>query len=137
MRMPFGKYRGLEIDDLPTTYLEWLATIQLRPWLREAVEDELEARGYYGHDSARDTGTRRDYGAPRETSQPTVVAVSVALERVALLRELFEAGYRQLALRYHPDRAGGNTARMRELNCLMEAIRQQIPINGTTETPWS
>jgi len=30
MRMPFGKYRGQRIADLPADYLEWLLTSQHR-----------------------------------------------------------------------------------------------------------
>ena len=38
MRMPFGRFKGLAVEDLPTDYLEWLIdTVQLRSRLRAAV----------------------------------------------------------------------------------------------------
>lgn len=46
MRMPFGKHRGAELRDLPSDYLQWLTTIELRPFLRDAVDDEIERREF-------------------------------------------------------------------------------------------
>ena len=43
--MPFGKYRGEEIEAIPTSYLRWLAGLDLRPPLRDAVFAEVERRG--------------------------------------------------------------------------------------------
>ncbi len=42
MRMPFGKYRGLDLEDLPDEYLEWLLSIDLREKLRSALEAILQ-----------------------------------------------------------------------------------------------
>jgi hypothetical protein len=118
--MPFGKHRGLEIGEIPGSYLEWLLTIDLRPHLRRAVERELVARSHHGYG--------RDYGPPREphSSQPAGVAVSVTRDDVGLLKELFESGYRQMALRYHPDRPRGDTQLMTRLNLLIETLRRQL-----------
>ena len=30
-KMPFGKYQGLSVGSIPVSYLEWLATKELRP----------------------------------------------------------------------------------------------------------
>ena len=45
-RMPFGKHRGTPIDELPNSYLAWLATEATitAPWLRKAIEEECNAR---------------------------------------------------------------------------------------------
>jgi uncharacterized protein (DUF3820 family) len=44
MTMKFGKWRGFEIEDLPSAYLRWLARIDLNePFLSE-VKEELERR---------------------------------------------------------------------------------------------
>jgi uncharacterized protein (DUF3820 family) len=45
MEMPFGKYKGEDITDVPTDYLSWL---EEQDWIREpmrkAVQFELERR---------------------------------------------------------------------------------------------
>jgi hypothetical protein len=51
MHMPFGKYKGTLIEDLPDSYLEWLSSLRdLRSRLRSAIDDEMNKR------SARRTG---------------------------------------------------------------------------------
>jgi hypothetical protein len=43
-RMPFGRYRGRPIRELPSDYLAWLVTLELRAPLAEAVREELGRR---------------------------------------------------------------------------------------------
>ncbi len=45
-RMPFGKYKGARLADIPSDYLEWLISTaaNLRPPLRRAIATELESR---------------------------------------------------------------------------------------------
>lgn len=43
--MPFGKFKGYEVEEIETQYLEWLqGHIPLRGQLRVAVSEEIEAR---------------------------------------------------------------------------------------------
>jgi Putative quorum-sensing-regulated virulence factor len=42
--MPFGKYKNRSIDQVPSGYLDWLTTTELRDPLRAAVVAELERR---------------------------------------------------------------------------------------------
>jgi hypothetical protein len=43
--VPFGKYRGMKLADIPDSYLDWLRRLNnLYPWLRRAVDDEYELR---------------------------------------------------------------------------------------------
>ena len=47
MLMPFGKYKGHDLDALPDEYLLWvIANIPLREPLRSALTDVLSLRGY-------------------------------------------------------------------------------------------
>jgi uncharacterized protein (DUF3820 family) len=50
MKMPFGKFRGVEVADLPLDYLEWLRKLgDLRVRLSEDVRkmaEEILASGY-------------------------------------------------------------------------------------------
>ena len=42
--MPFGKFKGKPIAKLPLFYIQWLLKVDLRPALRTALEEEIEAR---------------------------------------------------------------------------------------------
>lgn len=86
MRMPFGKHRGQPVESLPCDYLLWLATIDLRSPLLEAVTNELHRR-------------ERPSTAPMAPRPPG--------DRLA---DVIQAWYRHLAMKYHPDRGGSNAA---------------------------
>jgi hypothetical protein len=111
--MPFGKYKGAEVGTLPINYLRWLRTTELRPELEEAIGAALKAHA--AGERSQSEGARWAYEAP----------FSGGLNRL-LLRELVQAGYRQLALKYHPDRPGGDTRKMQQLNLLMQTVRLQL-----------
>jgi hypothetical protein len=88
MRMPFGKYRGCEVDTLPPQYLEWLwENCDLREPLLSAVREAL------------DLEEEDDTPAPRSALSPEVRAMA---------KELVSTGYRMLALKLHPDRNGSH-----------------------------
>ncbi len=47
MRMPFGKYKGHTLDELPDEYLLWMsANVPLREPLWSAITEEMALRGY-------------------------------------------------------------------------------------------
>ena len=50
LRMPFGKYRGEPIEDLPSDYIEWALREldSLRPAIKEEMEAQLTMRGGHG-----------------------------------------------------------------------------------------
>jgi len=88
--MPFGKYRGVNVEALPEPYLLWLLeNIDLREPLRSAVEEAL-------------TG---------ETDPP----VGISNEVKAMAKQVIDSGYRTLAQRFHPD-LGGRHMDMVNLN---------------------
>ena len=42
MKMPFGKYQGYKLEEIPKAYLKWVAeSLDLYGELREAIFDEL------------------------------------------------------------------------------------------------
>lgn len=105
MKMPFGKFRGVLVADLPDEYLAWLKGLDdLREPLRTVVEAEWGGR----------TAARAILEA-----DPLPGDVRPWAE------ELVTAGYRQLAQRHHPDRGGTGTA-MQLVNGAAEWLRRQI-----------
>lgn len=97
MEMPFGKYRGCDIGDVPDDYLEWvLDNIEIRSEaLRGAIESKLEGtyvRGGYRHQAT---------SPPPPPPPPPPPSGGVAI-----VEKVIRAWHRQMTLKYHPDRGG-------------------------------
>jgi hypothetical protein len=98
MNMPFGKFKGVPVDELPQDYLNWLWTgIDLREPLRSAVARVLFP----------------ECGPVDEPAIPD--------------KDIVRHVYRRLAYRWHPDH-GGSTEAMQAINQfyteLIAGIRQ-------------
>ncbi len=93
--MPWGKYRGCDLCDVPAGYLAWALEEcdNVAGWLRAAMANELAERFRY---------------ADEPTNLP---AADV------------EGAYRTMALKYHPDR-GGCTEAMQAINEFYAILRQ-------------
>lgn len=98
--MPFGKFKGVEVADLPDDYLDWLVSIDLRDPLLSAVEAERKLR-----------------------SSPPAPSVAPEVHTAAL--EVISAGLRTLARAHHPD-LGGETAVMQSINIAVGWLRQLV-----------
>lgn len=84
MTMPFGKYKGDEIEDLPSSYLCFLIDdCELKGNLRKEVLDELGYR--YGNDQ-------------------------VVENKVYVNNKDVKTIYRELSLKHHPDKGGSHEA---------------------------
>jgi hypothetical protein len=104
-RMPFGRYRGLPLADLPADYLAWLDALpDLQPRLRAAVSREQARRRGRTHAPPRAQGPMPD---------GTVCA------------EIVSAGLRSVARRYHPD-AGGTHDQMIAATAAADWLRAQV-----------
>jgi hypothetical protein len=97
MEMPFGKYRGRPIADIPIGYLKWLLTISVLPDPQYAVENELSARG---------AGAQKK--PPKELTKAVV-----------------STWYRRLSMRFHPDHGGSKVA-MQVVNEARELLEEMI-----------
>jgi hypothetical protein len=106
-RMTFGKHEGEQVSDVPTSYLRWCLRIcdNLEPWLRSAIAREMDRRNQEKARQEQPQQARRDLPAN--------------------LTELIPRWYRQLALRYHPDR-GGSVEAMRVVNDAHERLRELL-----------
>jgi len=92
--MPFGKYKGCEVADLPKSYLDWLYhNVELRGTLEIEV-----ARALLGPSPYFD-----------ELPEPEPGKV----KRI----------YRELALKWHPDR-GGSVQAMQAVNEFYERLNE-------------
>ena len=92
--MPFGKFSGLPLADVPTNYLSWLLSIDLREPLKSAAWSEYRRRA---------------------DAQEAPAAV-LDMDRVKRI-------YRTLAMECHPDRQGGNVDIMKGINIFYEALQ--------------
>jgi hypothetical protein len=102
VRMPFGRYKGYAVEDLPEDYLTWLwESCDLREPLCSAVQKALSEDG----------------AVSRSTDLPA------DLRPVA--QEIVSIGYRLLALRLHPDHASGDHKAMIRLNAARDWLRKQ------------
>jgi hypothetical protein len=106
--MPFGRFKGAPLRDLPEPYLAWLLgpTINLREPLRSHVLAEAERRA----------------AEARRTTEPPPPAVSVD---GTVAERLVETGFRVLAKRVHPD-VGGASEDMRALIEAREFLRDCV-----------
>lgn len=103
MKMPFGRFKGVELADLPDEYLAWLRGLDdLREPLRSFIEAEWATR----------------------TAVPTSVE-PLDPDVHAMVEELITAGFRAVAQRHHPDHAGGETKTMQLVNAAAGWLRRQ------------
>jgi Putative quorum-sensing-regulated virulence factor len=107
MTMPFGRYRGWRVDDLPDDYLNWLLTIDLRSSLH--VREEYDSRR-----------RRRE-----NLSSVSDFAIRLQPYDLALARRVFDAGDKALAKKLPPD-LGGDAEEMKRLNAFVESVRLQF-----------
>ncbi len=101
-RMPFGKFKGWSLSEIPTSCLEWLSTIELYDDLRRAVAAQLMVRSAFFDE---------DPGCQLSTIPPP--------ELQPALREIVQSGYRAAAMRHHPDVGGTDE----DMLALTEAVR--------------
>jgi L-alanine-DL-glutamate epimerase-like enolase superfamily enzyme len=108
MAMPWGKYRGHPIREVPSGYLVWiLEQTTIEEPLSRGIRDELAWR----------------LGLQRSTLAPSWAApMTLPGELASELRAMLAEGYRALALKRHPDRGGDGEA-MRRVNAARDWCR--------------
>jgi hypothetical protein len=110
--MPFGRYKGQSLEDIPSSYLAWaLRTCDLDPWLEQEIKDELESRR-----------PRRPPPPPPPRQPP-----GSPPPPPPVLAGIIDQWYRRLALRYHPDR-GGSTLAMQVVNEAVNELREMMGV---------
>lgn len=117
MRMPFGRHAGEPLENLPTLYLRWLLTIELRPWLAYGVRRELARRT----SRARPDDDDDAYDAGRQSAPPPRADRHPPAKQDA--DDLIGAGLRTLAKKHHPD-VGGSLERMQAFTAVADWLRR-------------
>lgn len=150
IRMPFGKYKGDLIADVPSSYLTWTldhaAENTLEPMLARALALELFQRLILPHVNI-DLSDKINPRTQRPASDPHGVFDEPTRRRVTfksgpemrptpppsaddvdsdLARQVIDAGYHVVSLRVHPD-AGGDAETFVRLSRSVEALRNLIP----------
>jgi hypothetical protein len=107
VRVPFGKYKGSLVSELPSDYLAWLAGLaDLREPFKSSVEEERHRRGTrYDYSHAPDF---RLHGPDRQVA-----------------KRIVEAGRRTLAKAEHPDH-GGDAAAMTRVNAVADLLLEAV-----------
>lgn len=93
--MPFGKYKGKPLGEVPGDYLEWVLKNCTRTsaYLRGAIQRELHSRAT----------------SPASSISGIIVA----------------RWYREMSLRFHPDRGGSHEA-MVAVNACYERLKELL-----------
>jgi heterodisulfide reductase subunit A-like polyferredoxin len=116
--MPFGRYHGIPLADLPDEYVDWLMSLDnLREPLRSAI--------------AREWRARREAESAAEDAATDAAALTPGIADIAA--EVVTAGYRALAKQRHPD-LGGDVEAMRQLNAAVAALREHIARSTAVES---
>jgi hypothetical protein len=97
VKLWFGKYEGMEVRELPDSYLAYILDYQKKNVVRESqliteVEKEIDFRE------------------------------NAHLAELSVAEQIITAGYKALAAKLHPD-AGGDHDKMVELNASAEKLR--------------
>ena len=109
MRMPFGKYQGQSVYDIPIDYIYWLKNnASLFGELEDIVDERIEKAEQEQYEEAQ-----------RENSQ------LVTAFEMGLLKTI----YRRIAMKWHPDQ-GGSTQAMPAVNEFYDELR--VAVQGPT-----
>ena len=99
MIVKFGKFKGLDLQQVPDDYLTWI------------IETQKQTLDEY------------------QSEQRRRLALQEA--RLSWAERLVQAGFRALAMQYHPDR-GGNSESMQQVIAAQERLKDLLNRSGMT-----
>jgi hypothetical protein len=123
VKMPFGKYKGGDLEDIPDDYLLWvLDNCELRsPTLRRAIHERL---GLTWEPDEGDEEPSVGWGRAAPPPPQPPGGAPVAAIRAAVL-DAVKQWHRRAALAHHPDR-GGSVATMQAINAAADDLAAEI-----------
>lgn len=110
IRMPFGKYKGKVLENLPVGYLDWVLD-----WMNSEESGWMSHRRAQLWDALDKEWERRKSGPNGNLRLPPSAK--------RLLPEFILVGYKAMARRYHPD-VGGTKDQMIALTELKKALEK-------------
>jgi len=116
--MPFGKHKGESFDEIPPDYFDWLLK---QDWLSKRLRDEIEE--FLAEEENDRQWRKASHQQPNGNGGPLGGKVQFTADEQESLKEMLTAGFRALAMKYHPDK-GGETKDMTRINLLAEKLRQ-------------
>lgn len=134
-RMPWGKFKGDFIADVPSSYIVWLLdngkvssdtllsralAVEMVRRMEDFIPDAKNADGSVGDPGVHSDSRRYESAGPRPTPPSAPRAPQSYREEVAL--QVIESGYRAVAMKLHPDKGGSEQA-MKELNSVRETLK--------------
>lgn len=114
MYMPWGKYRGHELDDVPMGYLAWLLEEcdNVDGYLRDAIREEI--------------ANRLDLNCEPEPPPPKPAGPRpIRCKRCEGFVQTVRTWFRRWCQRLHPDR-GGDVEAMKALNELHDEFNRLL-----------
>lgn len=121
MKMPFGKYKGEEICDLPEDYLMWLVSnVDMRQQLKDEVVMVLEDQyniivtpDMFLNSATGEKGAKPKFDNSSFNNFPSYLNPNSDMRK--FLKDIVDKGYKAVAQKIHPDK-GGNKEDMQALN---------------------
>ncbi len=119
VKLSFGKYKNKRLSKIPTDYLEWCRD------KCDSLTDDVRRRGRGGTGRAcGEAAEAKAEPAPDKGEAPAARAPRVSPLGQTLMGEV-RMMYRNLALKYHPDR-GGSAEAMKALNEFHETLQELL-----------
>ena len=109
--MPFGKYRGCRLDEVPDSYVGWLRRLgdDLRQPLRGAVDAEYQRRNHWDGWGGSRYRWRRYGGSGDDGSNDDGDSTPRAAGKLPQrAKDIMRSGFKVLAKVSHPDITGGS-----------------------------
>lgn len=133
--MPFGKYRGRFLKDIPDSYLSYaLDNFDLNMIDHGYIKEELLNREIDPKKKVRDEFRYEDFARQYEKKKRLFedILETTRPKVNENLEDMINGLFRKLSLKYHPDR-GGSDKEMAVVNNLKEEFIKLLKIEGIIE----
>lgn len=126
--LTFGKHKGERVRDLSDGYISWFITAKRKEidfWSGELVRREAERKE---KERQRQEERKRQEEDSRNWKQNTYSGSgfgNAGRGASPTMEEIIQAGYREMAKKYHPDH-GGDTKKMQDVNAAYENLKNVV-----------